>query len=476
MLESRNGSGGLLLRFECRRRRLAVCRGDLGRAVATAALVGLWLGGAAAVGAQISPNGGELQVNAYTTSYQMFAAVTADAVGNFVVVWQSYGSSGTDTGDASVQAQRFDAGGAPVGPQIQVNTYVTSSQSAMTVAVGPSGGFVVAWQSHGSSGTDTSASSVNARRYQSDGTPVGGEFQVNSYTTNSQRYPAVAVDSGGGFVVVWESLGSSGTDASGSSIQLQRFDAQGAPLAGESQVNTYVTSFQRDPAVTLDGEGNFVVAWESYGSSGTDTDSWSIQARRYAAGGLPLGSQFEVNSYTSGDQRHPALAVDGGGNFVVAWQSYGSNGGDTELRSIQARRYDAAGLPVGEQFQVNSYTTDDQQVPALAVHGAGAFVVAWDSRGSSGTDTHLRSVQAQRFDAEGDPLGGQFQVNTYTTGFQYFPAVAGDGRGNFVVAWHSPGSSGTDTDGTSIQAQRYDNLFRDGFASGDTSRWSLAAP
>src|SRR5687767_9530204 len=38
------------------------------------------------------------------------------------------------------------------------------------------------------------------------------------------------------------------------------------------------------------------------------------------------------------------------------------------------------------------------------------------------------------------PIGSQFQVNTYTTNWQNLPAVAMDGDGDFVVAWNSYGS------------------------------------
>ena len=54
------------------------------------------------------------------------------------------------------------------------------------------------------------------------------------------------------------------------------------------------------------------------------------------------------------------------------------------------------------------------------------------------------------------PSGSQFQVNTYTTGKQDYPAVASNSTGtNFVVAWRSDGSPGDDASGTSIQGQRY---------------------
>src|SRR4030095_2206227 len=102
------------------------------------------------------------------------------------------------------------------------------------------------------------------------GSPIGGEFQVNSYVTGSQDRPSVASDSAGNFVVVWQSNGSSGADASGTSVQGQRYDASGSPIGGEFQVNSYVTGNQNLPSVASDSAGNFVVVWQSNGSSGAD--------------------------------------------------------------------------------------------------------------------------------------------------------------------------------------------------------------
>jgi len=43
------------------------------------------------------------------------------------------------------------------------------------------------------------------------GNPVGPEFRVNTCATGHQRYPAVASDASGNFVVVWDSLGQDGS-------------------------------------------------------------------------------------------------------------------------------------------------------------------------------------------------------------------------------------------------------------------------
>ena len=55
--------------------------------------------------------------------------------------------------------------------------------------------------------------------------------------------------------------------------------------------------------------------------------------------------------------------------------------------------------PQGTQFQVNSYTTDDQTLPDVEMASNGSLVVVWWSDGSSGSDSSTYSVQGQRYDS-----------------------------------------------------------------------------
>jgi hypothetical protein len=285
--------------------------------------------------------------------------------------------------------------------------------------------------------------------------PVGGEFQVNTYTTGGQHDGSVAAEANGDFVVVWESIGSSGTDSIGYSIQGQRYASNGSAQGAQFQVNTYTTSDQSGPSVAADADGDFVVVWHSAGSSGTDTSAYSIQGQRFASNGSAQGAQFQVNTYTTGYQDASAVATDSDGDFVVVWMSAGSSGTDTSAYSIQGRRYASDGSAQGAQFQVNSYTTGYQDGPSVAADADRDFVVVWTSPGSPGTDTSGYGIQGQRYASDGSAQGAQFQVNSYTTGFQEYPSVASDADGDFVVAWQSDGSSGTDTGSYSIQGQRY---------------------
>ena len=94
------------------------------------------------------------------------------------------------------------------------------------------------------------------------GQPVGSgaEQQVNTTTTNSQKFPRTAMDGNGNFAVVWESWG---TDGSENGVYAQRFDNSGSPLGNEFRVNTTPASNQQHADVAMNPAGNFVVAWMS---------------------------------------------------------------------------------------------------------------------------------------------------------------------------------------------------------------------
>jgi hypothetical protein len=89
--------------------------------------------------------------------------------------------------------------------------------------------------------------------------PTGPEFLVNNTTTLSfQRSAATAMDADGDFVVVWES-----PDGDAGGVYAQRFNAAGVAQGGEFLVNTFTTGWQSSPAVAMDADGDFVVAWHS---------------------------------------------------------------------------------------------------------------------------------------------------------------------------------------------------------------------
>jgi hypothetical protein len=390
--------------------------------------------------------GPEFRVNSFTIGFQTRPSVAMDADGDFVVAWQSTGQDGSELG---VFAQRFDAAGVAQGPEFQVNSFTTSIQSESSVAMDADGDFVVAWQSYDQDGD---VSGIFARRYDAAGGPVGGEFQVNSFTIDAQGAPSVAMDADGDFVVTWDSRKQ---DGSLSSVFAQRFDAAGNPVGGEFRVNSFTMSSQFGPSVAMDADGGFIVAWQGFDQDGSEL---GIFAQRFDAAGNPVGGEFQVNSFTSGRQWQPAVAMDADGDFVVTWESYGQDG---DSSGVFAQRFDAAGNPVGGEFQVNSFTIDTQEAPSVAMDADGDFVVAWwELDRLYGYD---RGVFAQRYDAAGNPVGGEFRVTSLTADdIEEIPSVAMDADGDFAVAWTDFGGQYGSSYG--VFAQRYQG---DGPVAGD---------
>src|SRR5687768_10725043 len=108
-----------------------------------------------------------------------------------------------------------------------------------------------------------------------------------------------------------------------------------APAGAEFRVNSFTTDHQGSPTIGMDADGDFVVAWHSDQAYGYYEYDYDIQAQRYSPTGVPQGAEFPVNSFTTGHQRAPAIGMDADGDFVVAWHTGVSLG----YGEIYAQRY-----------------------------------------------------------------------------------------------------------------------------------------
>jgi hypothetical protein len=422
--------------------------------------VALSLAGLGSAFAQVGL-GPDFAVNTYTTGTQRRPAVGADASGAFVVVWESVGQDGELSG---IFAQRYDSSGAPVGAEFRVNAFTTGYQARPDVAVAPTGEFVVVWEGFGEGSLNLD---VWAQRYDAAGVAQGGNLRLDIHLSAVQSNPDVAMDASGNFAVAWVSAGQ---DGSGYGVVARTFDAAGVPRSGEFAVNAYTTGDQWFPKIASNGNGAFVVAWQSADQDGSGN---GVFAQRFAGATVPLGGEFRANSYTTGAQVEAAVAVGADGRFMVGWTD--RSGRDGSYAGVFAQAFDAAGVPVGPEFQANTFTTVNQAYPALEATGGGEFLVVWaDQQEGVLTPDGNMGIFGRRFSAGGQPAEVEFQVNTYVTARQVFPDVAASTAGRFVVSWLSNLQDG---DGYGIAARRMmaDGIFADGFESGDTSAWSSAA-
>ena len=145
----------------------------------------------------------------------------SDLAATFFVVWDSFSSPGSDDDLQSVLGRAFDASGTPLGPDIQINTAVDNRQSQPDIGVDSAGQYVATWSS-GSTLENDPDFSIQARRLDRLGTPLSPVFQVNDFTNGNQLAPRLGVGVTG-YLVAWESNGSPGTDDSGTSVQARVF-------------------------------------------------------------------------------------------------------------------------------------------------------------------------------------------------------------------------------------------------------------
>ena len=231
-----------------------------------------------------------------TNAYYVSLATTAED-GRLFFAWAD------DDRDEEVWAVQYDARDRVVAPaagsggegsgQFKVNSYTGRHYlAAHGSSIDDTGRLLIAF---GSSMQDGDGSGVFVKRYDprgneirpdsaTNGSGLGNEFQVNSYTQSNQGTPAVATGQSGRFVISWGSRGQDGDhygifakayDREGNEVEPPS-DLRGVGVGNEFQLNSSVEGLQLFPQIAMDEDGDFVIAWHS------SEDGGGIFARRYS--------------------------------------------------------------------------------------------------------------------------------------------------------------------------------------------------
>lgn len=262
---------------------------------------------------------------------------------------------------------------------------------------------------------------------------VINEFQVNTYTNDNQDYPAIASNTTGNYVTVWESKGQDG-DWYG--IFGQRYDENGIRLDSEFQVNVATAGFQQRADVAMVCNRNFIVVWEA-----DDGPYLDICARLFDVNGNPLSNEILVNSYTDGLQEDPKVAVDANGNFVVVWTSDREEEGHE--RSICGRKFNSAGVPLSNEFVISQLKSSSCADITMAPNGD--FAIAWHLKVLYGK----RAVQLRLYNADTTPNTDVIDANTTDITVSTWPVVAYKDSSELIILWSAPA-------GNNIYGQRFD--------------------
>lgn len=356
----------------------------------------------------------------------------------------------------------------PLGPETRVDTVENQEPGEPSLAVQPGGDFEIAWGY-----LDVDPPFVAARHFAADGTPtdsaqvpLGGpgpyprvrsvtatqggfevlwQLEVSSQRPSYRRHldrngtpTGKPVRLGKGAWWVWQVRGHgflSGWPAQANGIlytglSIQRISPTGQRAGSVVRLNTRPVSSDERPLLTALADGGFLAVWTGVVRVGNDY-STVLRARRFSAAGKPVGPDFDVDSIPEAAQdslHYPKVAASPAGGFAVAWRFFDAFSG-TDTATPYVRLFDAAGKPRGPEI-AGPVT---QYVESLAFDDAGNLLVLWADDSTRGP----ADLEVQLFGPGGAPLGPQARVASEASGVHQRPfrgSVAWAGS-SWLVTW-----------------------------------------
>jgi PKD repeat protein len=311
--------------------------------------------------------------------------------------------------------------------QIQLRTIAPNGTTGLIVSV-PSGGAPMTTDSNVAAAIDANGDAVVAWQDENGVDAITRQGLAGSFTNTStpdqlaattNAPPSVAIDGAGNAIVVWQL---------GATIQASRHPAGGSWSASPDTVSAALHSYS-SPAVAANPSGQMVTAFvDNTGVSavtGTVSGGW---------GASPTVTELGSPVVNHG----PAVSVDDGGGAAVGWST--STGAQVSVR------------PAGGSFPAPSGAQTLSPVPtapdafALAGDGHGDVVVAWDS---FETAVMQNVVRAAVKPAGANTFGPTQIVSNPNSAVQFYagtPTIALDENGDAVVAYQlgaTPAGIGT---------------------------------
>ena len=255
--------------------------------------------------------------------------------------------------DQDIYFQRFNGNGVPLGARIRVNSAATGLEGHPRV-MARGGNILVTWED--------AEGGILGRWLNGQ----GSEFRLNQAPGTGVSLAAA----NNRFLAVWQ-----GDDGSESGVFARLFDFAGNAVGAEFLVNTDTEFRQRRSSVAADAAGNFLVVWQT---DFAKTES-HLFAQLIGPGGNKVGGQRALDTgVESGNvQMAPAVAFSGGGRFLVTWLAWPFNRAGLK---IAGREFNAAGAAQGGVLWLSERQIERNfRRTAVATDGKGGFLVAWET-------------------------------------------------------------------------------------------------
>jgi len=242
-------------------------------------------------------------------------------------------------------------------------------------------------------------------------------------------YPVLAPLASGGFVLLFGDSSADDYWEPGFPLRFQLFSASGAKLGDEVEIETVKDGSIHGFTVAALPSGGFVVAFTQTARHPDEDPGEDLWMQMFDASGSAVGDRIVVNTLTHSHQYQPEIAVFESGGFVIVWDDAGGNW-PTQTGGVKAQLFDPAGAKLGGEFPVPPAAVIVQSGPATAALPDGGFVVAWEQWDPDG-----QIIVAQRFDSEGDRVGGAFEVADAGDGYRFDPEVTVLADGELAFTW-----------------------------------------
>lgn len=371
--------------------------------------------------------------------YAEFAPqISADAVGNFIVVWtdyrNSYENGGTDSG-AAIYGQLFLNNGIAVNENFRISEdELDGSNRLPSVAMNSNGNFIVVW--HRTNDKVWGDTDIYARIFNRDGFPQSQSFKINDDTTNKAQFDAkVILQDDNSFVITWADRRDNGLFS-----YAQLFDNFGIPIGKNYKVNK--NNIEDIAKISQFRDGKFLFHWGEY------IEVYNIDGTSYSDSIINIG----INGIAF---------AKGKDSILVLWTL-------PSTYEIFGCFFNLDGLPISASFKVN----DDNIHNPVGVPGAAffndVFIIIWqDHRNDLPGILGTGDIYAQRFNSAGENIGDNFKINHESEEFtQRDPAVIFK-RDNFITVWKE----------THPICLPFGNFFLDrSYIMGTTQRFSYPIP
>jgi hypothetical protein len=192
--------------------------------------------------------------------------------GRFAVVWERFDPAGAGS---ILRGQIASSQGAGTGPVFSPDVPPRMGNHVTAVTPQADGVTAVVWSSSPAGGRVVTPVQLLLQRFDAGGAALGPPVMLRP--PSSRLFPPRAVAGRDPFLVVaWSEPDSSGREVP----MAQRYDATGAPQGAPVALATMAEGQQFDPVLAADGAGNFVAAWHKQLTNESKAEVWARRFAR----------------------------------------------------------------------------------------------------------------------------------------------------------------------------------------------------